>query len=77
MQRRISRLWLAGGALLLSLVACTTTYTEGDLAAEELKQDKEERREVRTDEQVENEVGGANAEQLERDQQEVDQESDL
>jgi hypothetical protein len=75
--QRITWLWLASGALALSLGACTTTYTESDLAAEERKQQKQDRREVRTDEQIDAEEGGANAEQLGRDVDEVDQESDL
>ena len=75
--RRISRPWITGLSLALSLGGCTTTYTESDLAAEERKQDEQDRREVRTDEQIDDEEGGANAEQLDRDVDEVDQESDL
>ena len=72
-------IWLGLGlaALWLPLGACTTTYTEADLAQEEIRQDKEDRREERTDAKIDDESGGANAEEIEHTDEEVDQESDL
>ena len=77
MRHRLAWLVIAGGSLALSLGGCSTTYTESDLTSAELQQDKDARREERRDEQVENEDGGANADQIRRDEQEVDQDSDL
>jgi hypothetical protein len=74
MSRRILRLAIYGAALALG--ACTTTYTEADLTAEERKVDAQARREEKSDEE-EDEQGGANAEQQQQEDQEVDRESDL
>ena len=77
MRRRISRLWLSGFSLGLALPACTTTYTEADLATAELQADKEARSEEHRDARIEQEDGGANADQIRQDEREVDQDSDL
>jgi hypothetical protein len=68
---------LSGISLALTLGGCTTTYTESELAAEELKQDQATRREGKRDEQIDQEGGGANAEQMERDRQEAEREAEL
>ena len=77
MGHRTARLVISGLSLALALGGCTTTYTESELAADELKQEKDTRREVRSDQEIDQEQGGANAEQLQQDRQEVDREADL
>jgi hypothetical protein len=77
MRHRTGRLVLSGISLALTLVSCTTTYTESDLAAKELKQDQASQREEKRDEKIDEEKGGASAEQLERDRQAAEREADL
>ena len=77
MRHRTARLVLSGVSLALALGGCTTTYTESELAADELKQDKDARFEEKRDQEIDQEVGGENAEQLQQDRQEVDKEADL
>ena len=77
MRHRTARLVLSGISLALILGGCTTTYTESELAAEELKRDQASHREEKRDEQIDQEAGGANAEQRERDRQEAEREADL
>ena len=63
-------------AIALALSGCTTTYTDADLAAEEIKDDGRGRGDVlRTRELMEE--GGLSAEMLEEEAEWVDRESDL
>ena len=77
MRQRTARLVLSGISFALTLGGCTTTYTESDVAAEEQKQDQAARREGKRDEQIDQEGGGANAEQMERDRQEAERDAEL
>jgi hypothetical protein len=76
MRRRIRRLLITGLPLALSLGGCTTTYTEGEIAAEERKVDAQARREEKNDAE-EDQQGGANAEEQRDEERSVDRESDL
>lgn len=77
MRHRTARLVLSGISLALALGGCTTIYTESELSAAESKQDRAAQREEKRDEQIDQEAGGANAEQRERDRQEAEREADL
>lgn len=62
-------------AAAVSLVACTTTYTEADLAAEEKKMDADARFEEMRDEKTAAE-GGENREAIAEDVEEVEADSE-
>jgi hypothetical protein len=71
---RPSRAWALIGAVGLS--ACTTTYTESDLEAEERRQDDEVSAESARDEKL-GEEGGANREALDEERERMERENDL
>ena len=59
-----------------ALAACTTTYTESELASEEAREDKQAQAEEKRDRKV-GEEGGVGGEELEDETDELERENDL
>jgi hypothetical protein len=62
---------LLAGFVALAGLACTTTYTDADIEAEELRQDREAASEEKRDREI-GEEGGANVQAIDEEIQQVD-----
>lgn len=63
-------------ALGLAATCCTTTYTESELAGTEARRDATLRADERTDQEI-GEMGGANLENMDEDEESLEEGSDL
>lgn len=71
MQTWIRACFCLAGGLALAGSTCTTTYTQADIEAEEVKEEKKVTEEVKRDAQI-GEQGGVNSEAIEEQIEDID-----